>query len=138
MTPCWGCGRAARGLGHLDVRRRIGDPRRAPYRWAFCTTTCQDAFHQLYDTRRRSDPAALEDLLPVTHPLSHDVQRACIQAFASVVDGIGYDVPLGHYNQTQATQVIEAITQAYEVSIRSQSNPRSRRTDGFEDEEIPF
>ena len=138
MTPCWGCGRPARGFGHLDLRRQIGDSRRTPYRWAFCSIVCQHAFHQLYDTRRRSDPAALEELLPVTHPLTHDAQRACLRALASVADRIGFDMPLGHYSQPQATEVIEAITKAYEATIRSKSNPLSRPLDGFEDEQIPF
>jgi hypothetical protein len=142
MTRCWACGKPGRGFGHLDLRRRIGDPRRAPYRWAFCSTSCQNAFHQLYDTRSRSDPASIEELLPVTHPLTHDAQRACLHALASVADRIGFDTPLGHYNQAQAIKVIEAVTHAYEASIRSQSNPTAYKValplDGFENDSIPF
>nr|WP_251044294.1 MULTISPECIES: DUF6511 domain-containing protein [unclassified Lysobacter] len=142
MTPCWGCGRPARGFGHLDLRRRIGDPRRTPYRWTFCSTTCQNAFHQLYDTRCRSDPASLEELLPVTHPLTHDAQRACLKALTTVAESIGFDVPLNHYSQAQAIEVIESITQAYESSIRGQSNPAAYKValplDGFENDSIPF
>ena len=142
MTPCWACSKPARGFGHLDLRRRIGDPRRAPYRWAFCSTTCQNAFHQLYDTRRRSDPATLEELLPVTHPLSLEAQRACLKALASVAGRIGFDTPLGHYNQAQATEVVESITQAYEASVRAQSHPAGYKVtlplDGFENDTIPF
>jgi len=142
MTPCWGCGRPARGFGHLDLRRPIADPRRTPYRWAFCSTTCQNAFHQLYDTRRRSDPASIEELLPVTHPLTVDAQCACLRALASVAGRIGFDTPLGHYNQRQATEVIESITQAYEASIRLESTPAGYKValplDGFENDTIPF
>ena len=142
MTPCWGCGRPARGFGHLDLRRRISDPRRTPYRWAFCSTTCQNAFHQLYDTRCRTDPASIEELLPVTHPLTHETQRACLKALASVADRVGFDVPLAQYNQAQATDVSEAVTQAYEATIRNASNPRGYKVtpplDGFEDDTIPF
>lgn len=78
----------------------------------------------------------------MTHPLTHDAQRACLQAMASVADRIGFDVPLGHYNQTQATEVIEAITQAYEATVRAQSNPDAYKVkpplDGFENDTIPF
>ena len=142
MTPCWGCGRPARGYTHLDLRRRIGDSRRTPYRWAFCSMACQDAFHQLYDTRRWRDPASLEELLPVTHPLSPEAQRACLKALAVVAGRIGFDTPLGHYNQAQATEVIESITLAYESAVRTQSHPAGYMVkpplDGFENDTIPF
>lgn len=140
---CWGCGRPARGLGHLDLRRRLSDPRRIPYRWAFCSTLCQDAFHKLYMTRVRTDPGAVEELLPVTHPLSHEAQRACLQALARIADRIGFDVPLAQYSQVQATEVIEAVTMAYERSLRDQQNPRCKHIASnpdrpFEDDPIPF
>lgn len=137
MRPCWGCGRPARGFGHLDLRRPVTDPQRAPYRWAFCSATCQNAFHQLYSSRYRSDPASVEDLLPVTQPLSHQAQRACLQALASVADRVGFDVPLAQYTQAQATQVIEAVTCAYEAAIRQRSNPRVSDDAPFDDP-IPF
>ena len=78
----------------------------------------------------------------MTHPLTHETQRACLKALASVADRVGFDVPLAQYNQAQATDVIEAVTQAYEAMIRSASNPRGHKVtpplDGFEDETIPF
>ena len=78
----------------------------------------------------------------MTHPLTHDAQRACLKALASVAGRIGFDTPLGHYNQAQATEVIEAITQAYEESVRAQANPAAYKVkpplDGFEDDTIPF
>ncbi|ALN78559.1 DUF6511 domain-containing protein [Lysobacter antibioticus] len=78
----------------------------------------------------------------MTHPLTQDAQRSCLRALASVADRIGFDTPLGHYNQAQATEVIEAITQAYEASVRGQSNPVGYRLappfDGFENDTIPF
>ena len=78
----------------------------------------------------------------MTHPLTHDAQRACLKALASVAGRIGFDTALGHYNQAQATEVIEAITQAYEASVRAQSNPVGYKVapplDGFENDTIPF
>lgn len=143
MTPCWACGRPARGFGHLNLRRRIGDPRRTPYRWAFCSMSCQNAFHQLYDTRRRSDLASIEELLPVTHPLTPDAQRACLRALASAAARVGFDVPLAKYTQVQATEVIEAVTMAYEKSLHVQSEPSNKPNktltdDAPFDDPIPF
>ena len=134
---CWGCGRPARGLGHLDLRRRVTDSRRAPYRWAFCSSTCQNAFHQLYMTRYRNDPASVEELLPVTHPLSQDAQRACLRALASEADRVGFDVPLAQYTQAQATRVVEAITTAYEAVLRQRAAPQGTLDVPFDDP-IPF
>lgn len=137
MTSCWACRRPARGFGHLDLRRRIGDPRRTPFRWAFCSINCQNAFHQLYVTRYRSDPASVEELLPVTHPLSHDVQRACLRALACEAERVGFDVPLAQYTQAQATRVIEAVTAAYEAVLRQRAEPRGTSDAPFDDP-IPF
>lgn len=78
----------------------------------------------------------------MTHPLTQETQRACLKALASVADRVGFDVPLAQYNQAQATDVIEAVTQAYEATIRSASNPHAYKVnpplDGFEDDMIPF
>ena len=45
---CWVCKRQARGYGHTDNRYGVGDPRRYPIDWVFCSRRCQDAFHALY------------------------------------------------------------------------------------------
>ncbi|MBT2748257.1 DUF6511 domain-containing protein [Lysobacter sp. ISL-50] len=78
----------------------------------------------------------------MTHPLTHDAQRACLKALTTVAESIGFDVPLNHYSQAQAIEVIESITQAYESSIRGQSNPAAYKValplDGFENDSIPF
>lgn len=78
----------------------------------------------------------------MTHPLTQEAQRACLKALASVAGRIGFDTPLGHYNQAQATEVIESITQAYEVSIRTQTQAGAYKVapplDGFENDSIPF
>ncbi|MBT2748373.1 DUF6511 domain-containing protein [Lysobacter sp. ISL-50] len=78
----------------------------------------------------------------MTHPLSHEAQRACRQALASAADNIGWHKPLNNYNQAQVMQVIEAITLAYEASIRGQTSPAGHKValplDGFENDSIPF
>lgn len=73
----------------------------------------------------------------MTHPLSHEAQRACLRALASEADRVGFDVPLAQYTQTQATRVIEAVTAAYEVAIRQRAEPRGS-PDVPLDDPIPF
>lgn len=118
---CWACGQPARGFGHLDLRHPLADPRRYPHRWVFCSRRCQDAFHQRYDTRRRHAPASIEELVPVTLPLSPSAQRACLRALGSTAERIGFAVPLAQYTRTQALQVIDAVIHAYERDQVSQS-----------------
>jgi len=88
-------------------------------------------------TRYRNDPASVEELLPVTHPLSHDAQRACLRALASEAGRVGFDVPLAQYTQAQATRVIEAITAAYEAALRQRAEPLGAPDAPFDDP-IPF
>ena len=137
---CWACGQPARGFGHLDLRHPPANPRRYPHRWAFCSRRCQDAFHQLYDTRRRQQPASIEELIPVILPLSPDAQRACLRALGSTAERVGFAVPLAQYSQTQAQQVIDAVIHAYERHQQSQSRALSGLPplDDFEDSDIPF
>ena len=45
---CWVCKRQARGYGHSDLRHPVGDARRYPIDWVFCSRRCQEAFHALY------------------------------------------------------------------------------------------
>ena len=45
---CWVCSRQARGLGHTDNRHPVGNPKRYPLDWVFCSRRCQDAFHKMY------------------------------------------------------------------------------------------
>ena len=50
---CWVCKRQARGFGHTDNRHGVGNPRRYPIDWVFCSQRCQDAFHALYGNSPR-------------------------------------------------------------------------------------
>lgn len=79
----------------------------------------------------------------MTHPLTTDTQRACLRALASAAARVGFDTPLGHYSQAQATEVIEAVTMAYERSLHAQSEPRTKpkatlNADAPFDDPIPF
>lgn len=109
---CWVCTRQARGLTHADTRHGIGDPRRYPIDWAFCSQRCQNAFHALYGIRLRAldDGASLAEntMIDLT-----DVERAamkrCLKAFGEAAGEIGFDKPLGAYAEEEALRVIDAI-----------------------------
>lgn len=109
---CWVCTRQARGLTHADTRHGIGNPRRYPIDWAFCSQRCQDAFHALYGTRLRAldDGATLAENTMIDPT---DVERAamkrCLKAFGEAAGEIGFDKPLGAYAEVEALRVIEAI-----------------------------
>ncbi|CAJ3062761.1 Uncharacterised protein [Burkholderia pseudomallei] len=109
---CWVCTRQARGFGHADTRHGIGDPRRYPIDWAFCSRRCQNAFHALYSTWLR----AMNDGANVTETTMidpSDVERAamkrCLKAFGEAAGEIGFDKPLGEYSEAEALRVIDAI-----------------------------
>lgn len=136
---CWACGRPAAGFGHLDLRFPASDARRYRHRWAFCSRHCQDAFHQLYDARAWNDPASIEDLLPMSLPLSQVTQRACLQALGAAAERVGFDTPLSRYSQVQATELIEAVIHAYETCLQADAGARGFMSRPFvDDSEIPF
>ena len=45
---CWVCFRQAKGFGHVDLRFKVGHPKRYPIDWIFCSLRCQACFHRLY------------------------------------------------------------------------------------------
>jgi len=137
---CWACGKPAAGFSHLDLRYTPSDARRYRARWAFCSRRCQDAFHLLYDIRRQRDPAAIEDLVPMTLPLSPAAQRACLQAVGGIAEHIGFDVPVGRYNRDQALQLVEAVIAAYETCLQADAGARFPTPDApfVDDPIIPF
>ena len=119
---CWICARQARAYGHSENRHRIGDPRRYPIDWVFCSRRCQDAFHQCYGAWR----AALAQGLPgeaamvdVT-PLEQAAMRSCLKAFGTAASAIGFELALGAYSEAQALQVIEAIVGCYVSEMAAQ------------------
>lgn len=109
---CWVCTRQSRGFGHTDLRYGIGDPRRYPRNWVFCSSRCQNVFHMRYGHWQ----SVLErgvDIREVTMIDPSDVERAamrqCLKPFGEVVFTIGFTKPLGAYSEAEALAVIEAI-----------------------------
>ena len=109
---CWACKRQARGYGHTDNRHGVGDPRRYPIDWVFCSRRCQDAFHALYGNWQRAKEGRI-DRTEVAMIDPSDVEltamRHCLKAFGEAADEIGFTKPLGDYSEAEALRVIDAI-----------------------------
>ena len=113
---CWVCKRQARGYGHSDLRHPVGDARRYPIDWVFCSRRCQEAFHALYGQWLRVQ----EGRSPKTEVAMIDpsdvemaAMRKCLKAFGAAAESIGFDKPLGEYSEAEALQVIDAIVTCY-------------------------
>lgn len=113
---CWVCKRQARGYGHTDNRHGIGDPRRYPLDWVFCSRRCQDAFHKLYGNWLRVRDGRV-DIKEVAMIDPSDVElaamRKCLKSFGEAAGEIGFTKPLGDYSEDEALAVINAIVTCY-------------------------
>jgi hypothetical protein len=119
---CWICSRQARGYGHSDNRHRVGDPKRYPIDWVFCTRRCQDAFHTLYGSWSRAlDKGQTAQAVMVdATPLELAAMRSCLKFFGEAASAIGFDQPLGAYSEAQALSVIQAIVTGYVEQMAAQ------------------
>ena len=113
---CWVCKRQARGYGHTDNRHGVGNPRRYPIDWVFCSRRCQDAFHALYGNWQRAKEGRI-DKTEVTMIDPSDIEqgamRQCLKAFGEAAGEIGFTKPLGDYSEAEALRVIESIVSCY-------------------------
>ncbi len=113
---CWVCKRQARGFGHTDVRFKANDPRHHPLDWVFCSKRCQDIFHAMYGhwkTARDRDVKISEaDMVNATE-IERASLRKCLKAFGAAAESIGFDKPLGDYDEAQAMAVIETIVTCF-------------------------
>ena len=119
---CWVCSRQARGYGHTENRHRVGDPRRYPVDWVFCSQRCQAAFHQCYGSWARAldhDMPAEAAVVDAT-PLERAAMRRCLKFFGEAAAAIGFDKPLGAYSEVEAMSVIDAIVTAYVDEMAAQ------------------
>lgn len=113
---CWICKRQARGYGHADLRHPVGDARRYPMDWVFCSRRCQQAFHALYGQWRRVQEGYIDKReVAMIDPseVERAAMRACLKAFGAAAEAIGFDKPLGAYSEAEALQVIDAIVTGY-------------------------
>ncbi len=113
---CWVCKRQARGFGHTDVRFKANDPRHHPLDWVFCSKRCQDIFHAMYGhwktARDRGVKISEADMVNATE-IERASLRKCLKAFGAAAEAIGFDKPLGDYDEAQAMAVIETIVTCF-------------------------
>jgi hypothetical protein len=118
-VKCWVCKRQARGFGHTDSRYGVGDPRRYPIDWVFCSRRCQDAFHML--CRRALAQDGDNDIREVAMLDPSEIElgamRRCLKSFGEAAGEIGFDKPLGAYSEAEALRVIDAIVTGYTLAM---------------------
>ena len=113
---CWVCKRQARGYGHSDTRRAVGDPAHYPADWAFCSQRCYQAFHALYGNWCRAlEGRPLPKEVRMIDPSDAELaaMRKCLRCFGEAAAEIGFAKPLGDYCEAEALQVIDAIVTGY-------------------------
>ena len=113
---CWVCKRQSRGFGHTDNRHGVGNPRRYPIDWVFCSRRCQDIFHTLYGRRLAAEERG-EALMVDASDIEIAAMRDCLKAFGSAAEHIGFDKPLGAYSEAEAMTVIDAIVTRYTEAL---------------------
>jgi len=110
---CWVCSRQARGYGHTDNRHGIGNPRRYPIDWVFCSRRCQDTFHRMYGHWADAQKFGKEVKMIDASDIERAAMRQCLKAFGEAAGEIGFAKPLGDYSEAEALQVIDAIVTGY-------------------------
>ena len=126
---CWVCSRQAKGFGHLDLRFKVGRPRRYPVDWVFCSLRCQACFHRLYVVGVRV--LEREGKLPmwdsVIDPTDAELaaMQQCLKPLGEAASEIGMDRPLSSYSQSEALQLINAVVTTY-VEAMVQEHERSK------------
>jgi hypothetical protein len=112
-SKCWVCSREARGFGITDTRYRIGDARRYPASWVFCSRRCQDAFHRFYTVRVEAERLEKEPPMIDATEFEQASIRSCLKAFGGTASEIGFDKPLGSYTEAEALRVCDAIVTCF-------------------------
>ncbi len=130
---CWVCSRQAKGFGHVDLRFKVGHPKRYPVDWIFCSRRCQDCFHRLYvvgirTLEREGRLPTHADLGPgVIDPTESELtaMQQCLKPLGEAAGEIGMDRPLSRYTQQEALRLINAVVTTY-VEAMVQEHERSK------------
>ena len=126
---CWVCSRQAKGFGHVDLRFKVGHPKRYPVDWIFCSRRCQDCFHRLYATGVRSleREGGLRMGACLIDPTEAELaaMQQCLKPLGEAASEIGMDRPLSSYTQQEALQLIDAVVTTY-VEAMVQEHERSK------------
>ena len=113
---CWVCTRQARGFGHTDNQHGVGNPRRYPIDWVFCSQRCQNVFHAMYGNwlKAKDEPGKRREVVMID---PSDIEIASmkkrLKAFGEAAGKIGFTKPLGDYSEAEALRVIDAIVTRY-------------------------
>ncbi|MEY4755612.1 MAG: hypothetical protein RJA34_510 [Pseudomonadota bacterium] len=112
----------------MDLRFKVGHPRRYPIDWIFCSRRCQDCFHRLYAAGVRSleREGALPTGVGVIDPTEAELaaMQQCLKSLGEAASEIGMDRPLSSYTQQEALQLINAVVTTY-VEAMVQEHERS-------------
>jgi hypothetical protein len=115
-VKCWVCTRQARGFGHTDNQHGIGNPRRYPIDWVFCSQRCQNVFHAMYGNwlKAKDEPGKRREVVMID-PSDIEIasMKKCLKAFGEAAGEIGFTKPLGDYSEAEALRVIDAIVTRY-------------------------
>jgi hypothetical protein len=115
-VKCWVCKRQARGFGHTDNQHGIGNPRRYPIDWVFCSQRCQNVFHAMYGNwlKAKDEPGKRREVVMID-PSDIEIasMKKCLKAFGEAAGEIGFTKPLGDYSEAEALRVIDAIVTRY-------------------------
>ena len=113
---CWVCTRQARGFGHTDNQHGVGNPRRYPIDWVFCSQRCQNIFHAMYGNwlKAKDEPGKRREVVMID-PSDIEIasMKKCLKAFGEAAGEIGFTKPLGDYSEAEALRVIDAIVTRY-------------------------
>jgi len=115
-VKCWVCTRQARGFGHTDNQHGVGNPRRYPIDWVFCSQRCQNVFHAMYGNwlKAKDEPGKRREVVMID-PSDIEIasMKKCLKAFGEAAGEIGFTKPLGDYSEAEALRVIDAIVTRY-------------------------
>ena len=117
----------------MDLRFKVGHPKRYPIDWIFCSRRCQDCFHRLYAAgvryleREGALPTAADLGVGVIDPTEAELaaMQQCLKLLGEAASEIGMDRPLSSYTQQEALQLINAVVTTY-VEAMVQEHERSQ------------
>ncbi|MEY4758443.1 MAG: hypothetical protein RJA34_3341 [Pseudomonadota bacterium] len=113
----------------MDLRFKVGHPKRYPIDWIFCSRRCQDCFHRLYAAGVRSleRQGSLQTGVGVIDPTEAELtaMQQCLKPLGEAASAIGMDRSLSSYTQQEALQLINAVVTTY-VEAMVQEHERSK------------
>jgi len=113
----------------VDLRFKVGHPKRYPIDWTFCSQRCQACFHGLYaaGVRALEREGTLPTGVGVIDPSEAELaaMQQCLKPLGEATGDIGMDRPLSSYTQQEALALINAVVTTY-VETMVQEHERSK------------